>query len=211
MPRDIFGDVVDPSIKMGNKFGYTVCPDDAGEVGLVAAIVIVPLMAAGILPTPPSMMAFVAAPPPPPPPPPPRRRRRRPHRRPRSRSTRPPRRSRRPVEIKPETGHRGRVRGTRSAASTAVSPAASSVASPAASPSRRRRRRPRPPAGARRRQHQAAAEGQARQPGLSSDCAVGARSGYRDHRGHHRPQWRGEGCQGAAFDSACWTRQRSKP
>src|SRR4029079_15492040 len=38
---------------------------------LIGAIVIIPLMAADVLPTPPSMMAFVAAPPPPHPPPPP--------------------------------------------------------------------------------------------------------------------------------------------
>jgi protein TonB len=36
---------------------------------VIAAIIIIPLLAADVLPTPPSMMAFVAAPPPPPPPP----------------------------------------------------------------------------------------------------------------------------------------------
>ena len=73
MPRDLFGDVVDPSIKMGNKSGYTVFLTMVAEVAVLGAIVIIPLMAADILPTPPSMMAFVAAPPPPslPPPPPP--------------------------------------------------------------------------------------------------------------------------------------------
>ena len=62
MPRDLFGDVVDPSIKMGNKSGYTVALTMIAEVVILAAIVIVPLMAADILPTPPSMMAFVACP-----------------------------------------------------------------------------------------------------------------------------------------------------
>jgi len=71
VPRDLFGDVVTPSIKMGNKSGYTVVLTMLAEVVLVGAIVIVPLRAADILPTPPSMMAFVAAPPRPPPPPPP--------------------------------------------------------------------------------------------------------------------------------------------
>ena len=65
MPRDLFGDVVDPSIKMGNKSGYTVFLTMVAEVAVLGAIVIIPLMAADILPTPPSMMAFVAAPPPP--------------------------------------------------------------------------------------------------------------------------------------------------
>ena len=74
MPRDMFGDVVDPSIKMGNKMWYTVPLTMLVQATAVAALVIVPLMATGVLPTTPSMMAFVAAPPPPPeakaPPPP---------------------------------------------------------------------------------------------------------------------------------------------
>ena len=72
MPRDMFGDVVDPSIKMGNKMWYTVPLTMLVQAVIVAAMVIVPLMATGLMPTPPSMMAFVAAPPPqvaaPPPP-----------------------------------------------------------------------------------------------------------------------------------------------
>ena len=75
MPRDMFGDVVDPSIKMGNKMWYTVPLTMLIQASVVAALVIVPLMATGLMPTPPSMMAFVAAPPPPPEakaPPPPR-------------------------------------------------------------------------------------------------------------------------------------------
>ena len=35
MPRDLFGDVVDPSIKMGNKSGYTVALTMLAEVALV--------------------------------------------------------------------------------------------------------------------------------------------------------------------------------
>ena len=69
--QDMFGDIVDPSIKMGNKMWYTVPLTMLMQATVVAAIVIVPLMAVGALPTTPSMMAFVAAPPPPPPPPPP--------------------------------------------------------------------------------------------------------------------------------------------
>jgi len=72
VPRDMFGDVVDPSIKMGNKMWYTVPLTMLLQASIVAALVIVPLMATGLMPTPPSMMAFVAAPPPPPPPPPPK-------------------------------------------------------------------------------------------------------------------------------------------
>ena len=71
MPRDMFGDVVDPSIKVGSQKWYTVPLSIAAHVFIFAAIIIIPLMATDVLPTPPSMMAFVAAAPPPPPPPPP--------------------------------------------------------------------------------------------------------------------------------------------
>jgi TonB family protein len=67
----MFGDVVEPSIKVGSKKWYTVPLSIVLHTALLAAVVIIPLMAADVLPTPPSMMAFVAAPPPPPPPPPP--------------------------------------------------------------------------------------------------------------------------------------------
>ncbi len=64
----MFGDIVDPSIKLGNKQGYSVGLTILIEATVIAALVIIPLMAFEALPTPPSMMAFVAAPPPPPPP-----------------------------------------------------------------------------------------------------------------------------------------------
>jgi protein TonB len=68
----MFGDVVDPSVKMGNKSGYTVALTMVLEVLAIAAIAIVPLMASGILPSPQSSMTYtvtaikVPAPPPPP-------------------------------------------------------------------------------------------------------------------------------------------------
>ena len=71
MPRDMFGDVVDPSIKVGGQKWYTVPLSIIVHTVIVGAVVIIPLMAADVLPTPPAMMAFVGAPPPPPPPPPP--------------------------------------------------------------------------------------------------------------------------------------------
>jgi TonB family protein len=71
VPRDMFGDVVTPSIKVGSQKWYTVPLSIIVHTAIIGAIVIIPLMAADVLPTPPSMMAFVAAPPPPPPPPPP--------------------------------------------------------------------------------------------------------------------------------------------
>ncbi len=71
MPRDMFGDVVAPSIKVGSQKWYTVPLSIIAHVAIFAAIIIIPLMATDVLPTPPTMMAFVAAAPPPPPPPPP--------------------------------------------------------------------------------------------------------------------------------------------
>src|SRR5262245_21315664 len=67
----MFGDVVESSIKVGSQKWYTVPLSVAAHVFIFAAIIIIPLMATDVLPTPPSMMAFVAAAPPPPPPPPP--------------------------------------------------------------------------------------------------------------------------------------------
>jgi protein TonB len=71
VPREMFGDVVDPSIKVGSQKWYTVPLSIIAHVAIFAAVIIIPLMATDVLPTPPSMMAFVGAPPTPPPPPPP--------------------------------------------------------------------------------------------------------------------------------------------
>ena len=61
MPRDMFGDVVEPSIKVGSQKWYTVPLSIVVHTGIIAAVVIIPLMAADVLPTPPLMMSFVAA------------------------------------------------------------------------------------------------------------------------------------------------------
>ena len=72
MARDMFGDIVKPSITVGSKQWYTLPVSILVHVVVIGALVVIPLMAADVLPTPPGMMdAFVAAPPPPPPPPPP--------------------------------------------------------------------------------------------------------------------------------------------
>src|SRR5437762_11842043 len=67
--HNMFGDIVDSSVKVGSRKGYTVPLSIAVHVVIIGAIIIVPLMAYDILPAPPGMMTFVAAPPPPPPPP----------------------------------------------------------------------------------------------------------------------------------------------
>ena len=66
MPRgEMFGDVVEPSIKVGSQKWYTVPLSIVVHTALIGAVIIIPLMAADVLPSPPNMMnAFVAAPPP---------------------------------------------------------------------------------------------------------------------------------------------------
>jgi periplasmic protein TonB len=68
MPRDIFRDVTDPSITVGTKQWYTVPLSIAAHAIIIGALVVIPLMASDVLPTPQSMLAFVAPSPPPPPP-----------------------------------------------------------------------------------------------------------------------------------------------
>src|SRR5688500_4635181 len=67
----MFGDVVQTSIKLGSQKWYTVPLSIIAHVVLFGAIIIIPLMATDVLPTPQTMMAFAAPPPPPPPTPPP--------------------------------------------------------------------------------------------------------------------------------------------
>ncbi|NOT25848.1 MAG: hypothetical protein HOP16_07060, partial [Acidobacteria bacterium] len=64
MPRveKMFGDVVEPSVKVGTKQWYTIPLSIAVHTFVILGLVIIPLMAYDVLPTPPSMMsAFVAA------------------------------------------------------------------------------------------------------------------------------------------------------
>ena len=61
MARDLFGDVVNPTIKLGGQKWYTVPLSILAHTVILGAVVIIPLMAANVLPTPPAMMAFVAA------------------------------------------------------------------------------------------------------------------------------------------------------
>ena len=44
MPRELFGDVVDPSIKVGGQKWYTVPLSIFAHVALFAAVIIIPLM-----------------------------------------------------------------------------------------------------------------------------------------------------------------------
>jgi protein TonB len=74
MPRDLFGNVTRPSISIGNRKWYTVPLSLLSHAIVVGALVVVPLMATEVLPTPWQSMEIdyiPAAPTPPPPPPPP--------------------------------------------------------------------------------------------------------------------------------------------
>jgi hypothetical protein len=53
VPRDMFGDIADPQIKMGSKQGASVLLTMVAEAVILGALVIIPLMAAEVLPTPP--------------------------------------------------------------------------------------------------------------------------------------------------------------
>ena len=59
MPRDLFGDVTDPSIKVGSRKWYTVPVSLALHTIAVLTAVIVPLMATGALPVPYNEVVFV--------------------------------------------------------------------------------------------------------------------------------------------------------
>jgi protein TonB len=72
MPHDLFGDVSDPSVRVGSRSGYTVALSLVAHLVVIVVVLLVPLMATGMLPVPAGTVVFVATPPPPEPPPPPR-------------------------------------------------------------------------------------------------------------------------------------------
>ncbi len=69
MARDLFGDVVRSSITLGSRKWYTLPLSMLVHTLAIAVVVVVPLMAVDVLPTPPAMLAFLTAAPPPPSPP----------------------------------------------------------------------------------------------------------------------------------------------
>ena len=71
MPKDIFEDVVRPSIRLGSGAWYTVPVSVVAHAAIAAALVVVPLMATDVLPTPLKVREILITSPPPPTPPPP--------------------------------------------------------------------------------------------------------------------------------------------
>jgi hypothetical protein len=71
MARDMFADVVHASSAIGDRRSRTVPLSIVLHAGIITALIVAPLMAGNVLPTPRSLTAsFIAAPPPPEPPPP---------------------------------------------------------------------------------------------------------------------------------------------
>lgn len=71
MPRELFGDVSDPSITLGTRKWYTVPLSFLGHALAVSVLIVTPLLASGALPMPDSGPTFVHVAPPPLPQPPP--------------------------------------------------------------------------------------------------------------------------------------------
>ena len=60
MPREIFGEVSNPSVKLGSQAWYTVPLSILVHSALLAVVVVVPLVATDVLPSPPAFLeAFV--------------------------------------------------------------------------------------------------------------------------------------------------------
>src|SRR5688500_18380897 len=65
MPRELFGDVTDPSITVGSRKWYTVPLSLAAHTLVLSIVVVIPLMATGVLPMPRSTDTFMIVEPPP--------------------------------------------------------------------------------------------------------------------------------------------------
>lgn len=71
MPREIFGEVANPTRRLGSQSRYTLPVSIAVHAAIAACVVIAPLMATDVLPTPRTVIGAFAAQPAPPPPAPP--------------------------------------------------------------------------------------------------------------------------------------------
>ena len=62
MPRDLFGDVVNPSVRVGSRKWYTVPLSLAVHTVVVLTVIVVPLLATGVLPMPRESVTFAITP-----------------------------------------------------------------------------------------------------------------------------------------------------
>ena len=211
----MFGDVVEPSIKVGTKVVHSASVDHRAH-GPHRRAVVIPLMATDILPTPPDMMGtFVAAPrrrrrrrhPLPPPPPQASCRRRRRRRRSDHHAAAAPRGAAKKSSLETGSSKRENVGGRRRRRRRRWRVTGGIVGGLGDAPPRRPRRRRRPHrAGRVGGQDQAADQDQGRQAGLSAHRAVGPRAGRRHHRSDDRPERQGAGSESAPLDSAARSR-----
>lgn len=74
MPRDLFGDVTDPSIKLGSRKWYSVPLSFVAHTSVIGGLIVAPLIATGALPMPDTGPVVIDLAPPPLPEPPPLRR-----------------------------------------------------------------------------------------------------------------------------------------
>lgn len=63
MPREIFGEVSNPSVKLGSQAWYTVPLSILVHALLLAVVVVVPLVATDVLPSPPNVIEIFVGPP----------------------------------------------------------------------------------------------------------------------------------------------------
>jgi periplasmic protein TonB len=61
MPRDLFGDVSDPSVRVGSRKWYTVPLSLAAHTVVLLLVIVIPLVATGALPDPHSIIEWVPA------------------------------------------------------------------------------------------------------------------------------------------------------
>jgi protein TonB len=71
MPRDLFGSVTDPPIHVGTRGKYSVPLSFLAHIAVIVPLVVIPILAAGVLPDPPTVLVMLGPPPTPPDPPPP--------------------------------------------------------------------------------------------------------------------------------------------
>ena len=63
--RQMFGEIAEPTFRVGSRKWYTVPLSIVAHVMVIGAVVVVPLIATDVLPTPATMMSFVLPAPPP--------------------------------------------------------------------------------------------------------------------------------------------------
>ncbi len=204
MPRDLFGDVSDPRVRVGSRKWYTVPLSLFVHTLVLLLVVVIPLIATGALPDPrrmPDVFTIVEPAIPPPPPGPACRRR----------QTEPQSRAENPAGLKrrdrltpepPDSGFEPDVPGSAGVpGGSVVDGSPDAIAPPPPPPPVK------PPEPVRIGGNIRAPE-RIRLPvaRLPANRAGGADPGRRDHRSDYRYRWPGDQCTTAAISGRCSTR-----